>query len=115
MFNIGGGEVLVILVVALIVLGPAKLPEAARQMGRVMSQFRRMSTDFQREMQQAMNDPVAKITDSADRVEGRPRAIEATPTTTPTPTPEADDAPVSTAEEAGMYDRAVGDEGTEAL
>ena len=34
MFNIGGGEVLVILVVALIFLGPSKLPEIARTLGK---------------------------------------------------------------------------------
>ncbi len=36
MFNVGGGELLVIFLVALIVLGPAKLPEVARQIGGVM-------------------------------------------------------------------------------
>ena len=47
MFNIGGGEVLVILLLALIVLGPQRLPEAARQVGKVMGELRRMSSGFQ--------------------------------------------------------------------
>jgi len=62
MFNVGGGEFLIILLVALVVLGPTRLPEAARQIGKVLGDFRRMSASFQREMQSAMNDPVSKVT-----------------------------------------------------
>ena len=36
MFNVGGGELLVILLIALIVLGPQRLPDAARQIGKAM-------------------------------------------------------------------------------
>lgn len=56
MFNIGGGEVLVILLVALLVLGPDKLPEAARTAGKVMRQVRDVSSGFQQEVRQAMAD-----------------------------------------------------------
>lgn len=62
MFNIGGGEFLIIFLVALVVLGPTKLPEAARQAGKIIGEFRRMSSGFQREIQSAMNDPVSKLT-----------------------------------------------------
>lgn len=48
MFGIGTTELLVILVVALIVLGPKNLPKAARTMGKALGEFRRVSTDFQR-------------------------------------------------------------------
>jgi len=65
MLNIGGGELLIIFLVALIVLGPGKLPDAARQAGQVMREFRRISNGFQREMREAMNDPVAAATKSA--------------------------------------------------
>src|SRR5690349_20017007 len=50
MFNVGGPEVLVILLVALIALGPSQLPEAARKVGQVMSEIRKVSTNFQREL-----------------------------------------------------------------
>lgn len=62
MFNVGGGEFLIILLVALVVLGPTRLPDAARQVGKIMGEFRRMSSNFQREMQSAMNDPISKVT-----------------------------------------------------
>jgi TatA/E family protein of Tat protein translocase len=48
--GIGGWEVLVILFVVLLVFGPKKIPEVARGIGRGMRELRRISTDFQREM-----------------------------------------------------------------
>jgi sec-independent protein translocase protein TatB len=56
MFNIGGGELLVILLVALLVLGPDKLPEAARKAGNVMSEVRKMSAGFRQEMKSALDE-----------------------------------------------------------
>jgi sec-independent protein translocase protein TatB len=51
--NLGGGEVLVILLVALIVLGPTKLPPAIRQIGRVVGEIRRIGQGFQQELREA--------------------------------------------------------------
>jgi TatA/E family protein of Tat protein translocase len=48
MFGIGGWEMLLIAVVALLVFGPKRLPELARQMGRGLAEFRRASTDLRR-------------------------------------------------------------------
>lgn len=45
MFNIGGGEIAVILVVALLVLGPQRLPEMARALGKFMREFRRQTDE----------------------------------------------------------------------
>ncbi len=56
MFNIGGGEVLVIALIALIVLGPQRLPDAARQAGKVMGDLRRISSGFQSEIKTAFED-----------------------------------------------------------
>ena len=55
MFGIGSTELLVILVVALLVLGPKNLPKVAHTIGKAMGEFRRVSTDFQR----ALNTEVA--------------------------------------------------------
>jgi Tat protein translocase TatB subunit len=55
MFNVGGPEILVILIVALIVLGPTQLPKAARQVGNVMTELRRISSGFQRELTSALD------------------------------------------------------------
>ncbi len=48
MFGIGSTELLVILLVALIVLGPKSLSGLSRTLGRIVGEFRRVSTDFQR-------------------------------------------------------------------
>jgi sec-independent protein translocase protein TatB len=53
MFNVGGGEILVIALVALLVLGPQRLPEAARTVGKVVGEVRRLSSGFQREVRDA--------------------------------------------------------------
>lgn len=55
MFNIGGAELLVIMLIALIVLGPDKLPEAARKFGNVLSELRRMSRGFRQELEGALD------------------------------------------------------------
>lgn len=54
MLNVGAPEVLVILLVALIILGPQRLPEAARQVGRAVGELRRISSGFQAELRDAM-------------------------------------------------------------
>lgn len=59
MFNVGPAEVLVILVVALLVLGPTKLPEAARQMGKAMSEFRRVTAGLQDEVRGVLDEHLA--------------------------------------------------------
>ena len=45
MFNIGTGEMIVIAVVALLVLGPQRLPELARGIGKFVREFRRQTDD----------------------------------------------------------------------
>ena len=91
MFNIGGPELLVIFLVALVVLGPTRLPDAARQVGKMMGEFRRLSASFQSEMRQAMEDPVTKAVEAAEAAE--PTVVDSTSTDSPDATSddEADD------------------------
>jgi Tat protein translocase TatB subunit len=48
MFGIGFTEIVVILVIALIVLGPEKLPELAKALGRAMREFRTATDEIKR-------------------------------------------------------------------
>jgi TatA/E family protein of Tat protein translocase len=46
--TLGGPELILILVVALIVFGPRRLPEIGKSMGRMLAEFRKASNDFKR-------------------------------------------------------------------
>jgi Tat protein translocase TatB subunit len=50
MFGIGIPELLVIMVVALIVLGPKRLPEVAQALGKALAEFRRATSDLSEEL-----------------------------------------------------------------
>ncbi len=92
MGNLGGMEVVVILLVALVVLGPKKLPDAARQVGRALTELKRISGGFQKEMREAMQDP---IVEAEARAKGaRVVASESVATTADTP---ATDSPADSA------------------
>ena len=57
MGNIGSGEVLVVLVLGLLILGPERLPDFARKIGSFLKQAKRMSISFQEELRSAIEDP----------------------------------------------------------
>ncbi len=46
--SLGGPELVLILVIALIVFGPRKLPEIGKSMGKMLGEFRRASNEFKR-------------------------------------------------------------------
>ncbi len=49
MFGIGTGELLLLLIVALIVLGPERMPKLARDLGRAVAEFRKTSDELRGE------------------------------------------------------------------
>ena len=69
MFNIGIAEMFVILVVALLVLGPKNLPDALRTAGRVMGEVRRISRGFQEELRKAVDVPDVPDNDDIDDID----------------------------------------------
>ncbi|MEY2453455.1 MAG: sec-independent protein translocase protein TatB [Acidimicrobiaceae bacterium] len=79
MFNVGAGELLVILLIALIVLGPDKLPETARKIGNVMGELRRMSSGFQSEMRSAMDEATRPPLETVKRDEPQPETTQSQP------------------------------------
>jgi sec-independent protein translocase protein TatB len=68
MFNVGPGELMAILALALIVLGPQRLPEAVRTVGRVVGELRRISSGFQEELRNALDD--SEVERDLDRLRG---------------------------------------------
>jgi sec-independent protein translocase protein TatB len=56
MFDIGGGELLVIGIVALVVIGPKELPGLLRTAGNAMNKVRRMAAEFRGQFDEAMRE-----------------------------------------------------------
>jgi Tat protein translocase TatB subunit len=114
-FNIGGGELIVILVIALIVLGPEKLPDAVRRAGRIYGELRRMSSGFQAELRDAIDEPMKEIRSTTDLVKssftGGVGADEPTPGQRRAPEPDDDlvDGSVDELGDANVMARVEGD------
>ncbi len=69
MFDIGWGELLVIGIVALVVIGPKELPALLRTMGQGMAKLRRMAAEFQGQFQEAMREAeIAELKKEADKL-----------------------------------------------
>lgn len=68
MFNLQGSEIIVILLIALVVLGPEKLPEAVRKFTQTYSELKKMSTGFQSELKSALDEPMREMRETANLV-----------------------------------------------
>ncbi len=60
MFNLGMPEIILILVVALIVLGPRKLPEMAKSLGKGLREFRKAADDLKEGIEKDLRDEARK-------------------------------------------------------
>jgi sec-independent protein translocase protein TatB len=65
-FNVTGGEVVIIILAALVILGPEKLPDVVRRAGRLYGELRRMSDGFQSELRSALDEPTRELRDTAE-------------------------------------------------
>jgi len=87
MFGIGATELVVILVIALLVFGPNKLPELARSLGRGFGEFRRASYELRQSLMDAAEPEPPPRTQSARASDTKPTP-EPTPKAPETPTPQ---------------------------
>ena len=89
MFDIGGGELVVIGIVALIAIGPKELPTVLRTVGRYMGKIRRMSSEFQGQFQEAMREAeMADLKKHADDLKSSFTNFDPLAETKPAETPE---------------------------
>ena len=82
MFNFSGSEIIFLLILGLVVLGPEKLPPVLRKMGQLYGQFKKITGDAQsefrgafaeplRDMQKAANEYKTVFTDASKQVESQ--------------------------------------------
>jgi sec-independent protein translocase protein TatB len=67
-FNLSGSEVIIILIIALVVLGPDKLPEFMRRAGRTWGELKKMSSGFQEEVRKGFEEPAKEVKQTAATV-----------------------------------------------
>ena len=89
-------ELMVIFVVGLLVLGPKRLPELARSLGKGLAEFRRASTDLRQEFMDVADsariDPSdLRVPDRQATEEGEPAQANQMPLPGETPPAESDD------------------------
>ncbi len=68
MFNLSGSELIFLVLIALVVLGPDKLPEAMRKAGKLYNDFKKMTNGFQDEMRSVLEEPLREMRETADLV-----------------------------------------------
>ena len=73
--SIGMPELIIILVIALIIFGPRKLPELGKSLGRSLNEFKKASQDLQNTLEQEI-----KIEEEKERETARPKPVEPEPT-----------------------------------
>jgi len=95
--NIGMADSLILMVMALVVFGPRRLPQIGRQIGKLMYEFRKASNDFKFQMEEELRNAEAADRQKKDEEEQQrrlaanpPAQLEATASpSTETPAPES--------------------------
>ncbi|MGB9346052.1 MAG: Sec-independent protein translocase protein TatB [Ilumatobacteraceae bacterium] len=68
MFNLQGSEIIVILLIALVVLGPERLPDAVRRFMQTYNELKKMGSGFQSEIKSAFDEPMREMRETAQTV-----------------------------------------------
>jgi Tat protein translocase TatB subunit len=96
--TLGGPELFLIMVIALVVFGPRKLPEIGKSMGKMMAEFRKVSQEFRQTIESEVE--AERIRDAARIEMPRLDAPQTAPATQPS-TPAASTSPADGSHPAG--------------
>jgi len=66
-FNLGGGEIFVVLMFVLLFFGSKRIPEVARNLGRGIRQFKNAADDIQRDITDSVSDVKKSIDQEKDK------------------------------------------------
>lgn len=66
MFNLTGGEIFILLLIGLVVLGPEKLPDALRKAGRLYNEVRRIAGGIQQDVTSTFTEPLNELKKTAN-------------------------------------------------
>jgi sec-independent protein translocase protein TatB len=102
MANLGMADSLILMVMALVVFGPRRLPQIGRQIGKLMYEFRKASNDFKFQMEEEL-----RSAEEADRRKKEDERLRALALTTPAPAVAAIEAPVNSTTEGPTSDESV--------
>ena len=103
MFGLGFGEILIILVLALILLGPQRLPDVAKQLGRGLRDFKKATDDLRGQFERELY--------TEDRPRTKPLLVQPPTAAAPVPAPPPGPAPAATAENVPGLEAAVAEPG----
>ncbi len=78
MFGIGLPELIIIMVIALVIIGPSKLPDLAKALGKGMSEFKKATQEIKESLNVEEEFKEAKK-DLADSIDGLDKAIDVEP------------------------------------
>jgi sec-independent protein translocase protein TatB len=67
-FNLQGSEIIVILLIALVVLGPDRLPDAVRRFMQTYNELKKMGSGFQSEIKSAFDEPMREMRDTVSTI-----------------------------------------------
>jgi sec-independent protein translocase protein TatA len=83
LFNLGGGEIILILALVLILFGAKKLPELAKGLGTGIKEFKKATRDVTDEMHSAMEAPPPPPPKALPETPAQPEAQQTIPQSTP--------------------------------
>ncbi len=107
MFGLGFGEILIILVLALILLGPQRLPDVAKQLGRGLRDFKKATDDLRGQFERELY--------AEDQPRPKPSLVQPPTAAAPVAAPPPGPVPAATAENVPGLEAAVAVPGLEAV